>query len=75
MEIAKKKVMRATEYNRRKTNVTEAELWLSTGPLDVIEAWRKIVMKITEVSMNSRYLTNHEDQYSHSRIPISFIAS
>ena len=39
-----------------------AEVWTITGPLDEICAWKKIVMKIIEMSMNSRYLTNHEDQ-------------
>src|SRR6218665_3514703 len=49
-----------------------AEMWTITGPLDEICAWKTIVMAIAEMSMNSRYLTNHEDQYSHIRIPISF---
>ena len=55
--------------------MTVAEVCAITGPLLVNGAWKIIVMAITEMSMNSMYFTIHEDQYSHMRIPISFINS
>ena len=51
------------------------EVFMITAPLVEIGAWKRIVMVITAVSMNIRYLTNQEDQYSHERIPIIFINS
>src|SRR6218665_933656 len=55
--------------------MTVPELWANTGPLDDIAQQKRTVMKNIDTSMNSRYLTNHEDQYNHIRIPISFIDS
>src|SRR6218665_1465402 len=59
----------------RKTNVTDPELLKSTGPFDAIEVCNITVMRIIEASVSSRYLTNHDSQYNHIRIPINFIDS
>ena len=51
------------------------EVFKITAPLVEIGACKRIVIAITEVSINNRYLMNHEDQYSHVCIPIIFINS
>ena len=67
--------MRDTEFRRSKTNVMVPALLKITGPLDKIDMWNTIVITIIEGSKSSMYLTNHEDQYTHVRIPINFIDS